>query len=202
MGVSLFWHEIAHCCRRDWVSLRRVLRTISLRNSPPPSGCVFGCTASIKFSFNVRAHSHRQMAAAVNERRPGSFRRSCQPQSASPRSASAPPAQRQVWRHGSTLGVLADHRRLSRCSRWRRALDGRYHWRILRQAGGHFDAAIIGKTKVNGAACDPTVSDRVHEVKDTCSSAFRAHARMHRGVLLLDRKKEYPRPREDPGGVA
>src|SRR5882724_6836404 len=64
----------------------------------------------------------------------------------------------------STLGVLVGYRLLNQCSRWRRALDGRHHRRILRQACRHFDVAVIGQTDLDGDAGDAIVVNGVDEV--------------------------------------
>src|SRR5882762_2851696 len=63
----------------------------------------------------------------------------------------------------STLGVLAGYR-LNQRSRWRRALDGRHHRRVLRQACRHFDVAVIGQTDLDGDAGDAIVVNGVDEV--------------------------------------
>src|SRR6267378_6510836 len=75
--------------------------------------------------------------------------------------------------HAVMLGVLADHLRLNRRSRWRHALGACHHRCLLRQALDHLDATVIGETGLDGEACNPIVSDGVHEV----AVAIRAYSR-------------------------
>src|SRR5215471_8626606 len=59
------------------------------------------------------------------------------------------------------LGGPAHDLRLNCRSRRRRALEGRHHRRLFREARGNLDATVIGKTSLDGEACNPIVSDVV-----------------------------------------
>src|SRR5882757_6797523 len=74
---------------------------------------------------------------------------------------------RNPWssrRHAVMLGVLSDHLRLDSRCQWWHALDACRHRCLLRKAGGHLDATIIGEPRPDRKARHPIVGDCVYEV--------------------------------------